>query len=104
MAYTFVDLFRLGDLTHDELVFVVFHEVGHFVNGDLDREENDTRLNLNKEIAADLYSSTVVGKETAVSALTKLKKISCQKPNISAKSYNRLFEMFGARIAAVKKT
>lgn len=55
-----------GKLSAKSQEFIVYHEIGHFVNGDLDgyMERND-----DAEMAADEYAVSKCGKENAIKAL-----------------------------------
>ncbi len=67
----FVDLDSLIGLTTNEKSFMIHHELGHIVHGDLDCSVLDDSWDLNQEISADLYAAKITGKEVAISTLSK---------------------------------
>lgn len=71
-----------------ELRFIVYHELAYYKYNHF----NDNRRKLEYEIQADIYAINIVGKDTAISALEKIKeeaRWTCKNPIIIA---SRLYE------------
>lgn len=64
----------IQNLTKTEKKAVMYHELGHMVNGDLEGEKKSGLvLNLGYEVAADAYAAKHVGKVAMRNALIKMR-------------------------------
>ena len=83
----FVHRVLIKNLEHDELLFIMYHEIGHKVS----RNRDD-------EFAADKFAASHLDKQSGIDALTKTLNLFNKLCFLAPQTYNH----YEARIAALK--